>query len=593
MFKTRLEKWGYLKKARDSDWQAMNALHRQRQDAGKRSTVFEVHGKRRTLSDLKKHMSARKHSIDAAADVHIPDYIRCFTPVPEADTTLSPSTSTSTSTATSATSFTPAPSRMSDSLSVQRSDRTRPRSVDAREASSLLSGHWEVIDHPRSSSNMLNADNQITENPQRSTAASTIENLARVGAVSAMIDLPASESQARYCDVMHQEIGKLLVRSLTPDCDEVVSTRSRSADSFHLLSPGSPLSSQGGLCAKCRLRIDDHLPFPVDLMWSRKSFLPRSIFSDDLQFAALVSDEVDFACVWMACCLGACVFVRQQAFDYVAKSLQHADTVFMRMLQLKNSTLLTTLGATMTILHSHDQGKMAASVIRSALHVAEKALGPEDSITLTLEWMTALAGRQLSTCRVTTAVLQAVHTDFRTRLGDKHGHTLASAYNLGFNLLREKKCEEAETILRQLAEVSRAELGPLHSQTTCAENTLSRALSNQGKLDDAVSILRHALDSELKTYGPFHPHYLEARRRLALLYDKQGKRELREPILWEVMKGRIKSLGREHDFTLGAKESLIVYLKEMNKWEDGGEAAKTIEQLFSNAEDSSSDLEAF
>ena len=581
MFKTRLEKWGYLKKARDSDWQAMNALHRQRQDAGKRSTVFEVHGKRRTLSDLKRHMNARKTSSSGGADVHIPDYIRCYTPEQDLDTR--------TSTATSSTSASSAPLRDSDTLSRQRPDRTRHRSTDA---SSLRSGRWEMIHHPRNSSTMSNRDDPTTESPQRLTTASTLDDLALVGAVSASLDLPPSESQDRYCDVVHQDLSNLLVRSLARDCDEFP-TRSHSADSYSLLSPGTASSSQGGLCTKCRSRIKDHLPFPVEFMWSQKSFLQHSIFCDDLQYAALISDEVDMACVWMACCLGACVFVRQQAFDYVAKSLLHADTVLLRMLQLRNSTVLTTLGATMTILHSHDQGKMAASVIRSALHVAQKARGPEDSITLTLEWMMALAGRQLSSCRVTTAVLRAVHADFRTRLGDKHGHTLASAYNLGFSLLREKKSEEAEVILRQLAEMSRAELGPLHSQTTCAENTLSRALSNQGKLDEAVSILRHALDSELKTYGPFHPHYLEARRRLALLYDKQGKRELREPILWEVLRGRIKSLGREHDFTLGAKESLITYLKDMDKWEDGGEAAKTIEQLFSNAEDSSSDLEAF
>src|SRR2546423_1382358 len=93
MFKTRLAQWGYLKKMRDIDWQAVAVLHNERKTRQKAS-VFKVHGRKIKLADLKRYLKDRKISEDnllaeaAANDItsqNIPDHIRCSTPLPATD----------------------------------------------------------------------------------------------------------------------------------------------------------------------------------------------------------------------------------------------------------------------------------------------------------------------------------------------------------------------------------------------------------------------------------------------------------------------------------------------------------------------------
>ena len=583
MYKTRLAQWGFNKYTKDNDWQAMAILHKRRQKAGKRHTVFDVHGHKKTLRDLRKYLKSRHISDDdflsdsAAADMRIPEYIRARTPELDHMSISSPARPL----ATSSTHGIPHTRAVGDGQA--SSDLSLLSSTARTRSESLLSGQYEVVAHSSSPSMASDSDKQGPTARQQSITVSAHEDLARVGFGAMATSAAPIDSEYDFCDEEQRKLGMLLLRSMTSESEQLPCT-SRDTGSWTTLSPKTTTSGRNSFCSRCRTRMSNHLPFPMEFLWRKRSFLPPSLFSDNVQFAAMIPHDLDVAFVWMACCLGACMFVRQQSFDFVAKSLQRADEALEEMLRNENTSVLTTLNCILVLLHSHDQGNMAASVIRSALHVVETVLGTDNPMTTTLIWMTALAGGRLPSCQVTTGDLRRVQAGFQTRLGSLHEHTLATSYHLGFNLIRDKSYVEAESTLRALCDSSMAVLGPYHMQTTSAQNALSRVLSYQGNVEEAILISKQALESIRKTFGPEHPHYLESRRRLALLYEKQGQQVMMEPIYWEVLSGRIKSLGPDHAYTLGAKQDLITLLKYLDKWE-GGEAQKAIDRLFDNAEE--------
>src|SRR5947207_15024573 len=61
MFKTRLAQWGYLKKMRDIDWQAVAVLLKARK-TGQKASVFTVHDRKIKPADLRRSLKDRKIS---------------------------------------------------------------------------------------------------------------------------------------------------------------------------------------------------------------------------------------------------------------------------------------------------------------------------------------------------------------------------------------------------------------------------------------------------------------------------------------------------------------------------------------------------
>jgi tetratricopeptide (TPR) repeat protein len=589
MFKTRLAQWGYLKKMRDVDWQAVAVLHKQRKKSGQKPSAFKVHSRKIKLADLRKYLKDRKISEEdllaeaTANDItsqNIPDHIRCFTPLATTDPAS------------------PVPDSTQDSSASDRSparrplDKTHCGSASPAMSASARSEPFEFIESHRSTSSEAANNDMSISGPAGANAQSSSEHLVQIGCNTAVHGLAPLETDASFCDQVQQNLGLLCARGLTPDSLDL-SSGATTIEPWTFLNPPDDTGSPSVLCSKCHTQISSHLPFPSDFLLGKEHFMPRSMFFHDVHLTSPISQEADLGSIWMACCFGACIFVRQQDFDYVAKSLSRADAAFAQMLRTQNSALLTSLNSVLTILHAHDQGKMAMSVIRSALHVAQTLLGRDDPISVTIEWMTALMWKQLGQCRVTSDHLREIYQQFCSFYGIRHPHTLAISYNLAFNLIRDTLFEEAEAHLRQLCEDSKLTLGPSHLQTLTAFATLSRALSNQKKFDEAVKFRKQAIDIGRRTLGPNHPHQLESLRRLALIYKEQGQDELMEPIYWAVLEGRIKCLGPKHDFTEGAMEDLIELLKKLGKWDDGGEMKRTIDELMARGDETSSDHEAF
>jgi tetratricopeptide (TPR) repeat protein len=589
MFKTRLRQWGFLKKMRDIDWQAVAVLHKQRQKLGRKTSVFKVHSRKINQGDLRKYLKDRGISEEdllaeaAANDItcqNIPDYICYSTPMVSSDP-ASPGHSSNQN--SSPTDRSPAKGLLGANISGSNLPAT---------SGSASSDGFYIVDRPRSASLETSSSQMSSSGLPALDMRSPGEEIAGVGSAVAVHDLMPLENDATFCDQVQQGLGLLLARSLTLDSLDL-SSETTFIEPWAFLNPADDTSSPTVVCPKCHAQISNHLPFPPNFILGKESFMPHSMFFHDMHLESPISPDADLASAWMACCFGACIFVRRQDFDYVAKSLSRADSVFKEMLLTENSALLTSLNSTLSILNAHDQSKMEMSVVRSALNVARDVLGTEHPISVTLEWMTALAWRKLPQCRVTTENLTAIYHQFRSQYGPQHPHTLAILYNVGFSLLRDKLYEEAESHLRQVYEDSKLKLGPSHIQTITALATLSRALSNQKKFEEAVELRKQAVSLGQRTLGQNHPHTLESMRRLALIYKDQGKDDLMEPIYWAVLQGRIKSLGPKHDYTEGAMEDLIELLKKLNKWDEHGRMERTIKKLFENVDENSSDHEAF
>jgi tetratricopeptide (TPR) repeat protein len=589
MFKTRLRQWGFLKKMRDIDWQAVAVLRQQRQKLGRKTSAFKVHGRKIKQADLRKYLKDRGISEEdllaeaAANDItcqNIPDYI-CYSAPTVSSDPASPGHSSSQNSST--TDQSPTKGLLGTNIS-----GFNPPAM----SESALSDAFYIVNRPQSASSDTSSSQMSFTGLPAPDMRSSGEGTAGISSAVVLPDLIPLQNDATFCDQVQQDLGLLLARGLTPDSLDL-SSETTFIEPWTFLNPPDDTGSPAVVCPKCHAQISNHLPFPSNFILEKENFMPHSMFFHDMHLESPISHEADLASVWMACCFGACIFVRRQEFDYAAKSLSRADSAFGEMLRTQNSALLTSLNSTLTILNAHDQSKMEMSVVRSALHVAHEVLGTEDPISVTLEWMTALAGRKLPQCRVTTKHLTAIYNQFHSQYGPNHPHTLAILYNVGFSLLRDKLYEEAESQLRKVYEDSKLTLGPSHMQTITALATLSRALSDQKKFEEAVELRKRAVGLGQRTLGQNHPHTLESMRRLALIYKSQGKDDLMEPIYWAVLQGRIKSLGPKHDYTEGSRDDLIELLKKLNKWDEHGEMERTIKKLFEKADENLSDHEVF
>lgn len=87
MVKGRIRQWGFRGKISGADWAAVARLHKTRKDAGKHSTEFLVHGKRKTVAGLLRYIKSRNMTedeflIEALSSV-IPAHVQCRSPEPE------------------------------------------------------------------------------------------------------------------------------------------------------------------------------------------------------------------------------------------------------------------------------------------------------------------------------------------------------------------------------------------------------------------------------------------------------------------------------------------------------------------------------
>ena len=600
MFKGRIRTWEFNKNIRGEDWAALAILHKIRKDSGKRSTEFLVHGKKRTVADLCKHIKSRKMSEDeflaAALDSAIPDHVRSYTPDPE-KTHKSPGQSSSDSASTSS----PTKSAFSDALLLSPTS-SRPHLSPSDDTFDIRHGNSSHGDLPTPSTRTT----QYSEPGEAQPSDDCPDDDHEYVMVSRDI-AKADEEYDLLCDQVQQDVVTMASQMVKPT-SLMTTYGAEDISSFQMVKPAPQADSAWQpphLCSKCHRPSSAHF-ISLDRLAPPET-TARNLL-DDSQSGSLTlpstTKDYDGATKWVALCFLACIYLTRGEAELSTRSLADAATVFESMLLSRDGLVLTALHLMVTILHMHDQSDIAESVVQSASAVAERLLEPEDPLRLTLQWEVAAAGLGLSESGLHSEMLRNIYVDFEAKLTINHPWTIAALYNLAWMLLYEGSYPgdgdeptelflEAEDLLHKLYAASCAALSSSHMQSITALATLARAQSNLGKDDEAMRSYEKAIHDSKYTLGRSHPYRLEAKRRLALIYEKRGQKDKTEYLYWEVLRGRVVMLGRHHPFTESMKADLIALLKELGKWEDHGPLQWQMDELFEHTSETSSQYEAF
>lgn len=589
MFKARLGPWGLNKNSKNNDWGAIAKLHKIRKESGKSATEFLVHGRKRTLAQLRKHIKSKSMTyqdfLAAALDLEIPAYIRCYTP--EAEDSADAATSTSQRNPESAF-----PIPVNDKLLLSPTNSGSPhvsvasllnqQSSDNNPFAPELSPP-EGISRPPPPPQSPSWNNKRRHTPSGN------------GIIIASPSRPATNlcgPSTAPCQHIQSQLNRMAKHALVP-CAAQQSDFEDLESWVFLTNPLNDVEHGPVLnCSQCNKSVSSHLSNLDDFVHVDR--YPTTTTPPCSQPNSLLTKEHRAAALkWVVRCFSACIYMTHGTPNFAQQSLIDAEKEVETMLETNNPLTLTSLNLILSILHVHDQGQTVESIVGSALKVASNVLGYENPITMTIAWMTAAAGQKLPQPGLDANTLRHVYNSFTEQLGDDHPHSITALYNLSWNLIIDGAWEEAEGNLRRLHQTSCHVLGPSHMQSITALTSLSRVLSNQNKNDAAIETMQEAIERSKNTLGPSHPYRLESKRRLALMYEKVDDKPRMESLYWDVLKGRVKMLGRTHPYTIGAKVDLARLLQDLGKWDDLGQTERAVEALFEQQDDFKAWHEAF
>jgi tetratricopeptide (TPR) repeat protein len=598
MFKGRIRQWEFNKNIRGEDWAALAILHKTRKDAGKRTTEFLVHGKRKTVADLLRYIKSRNMTEDeflsAALNSAIPAHVQCYSPDPEKGGSS------------------PLQSASDDSTALSPEEGARSLQLSPSSSQSILSPYHDTSSqshYSQSHGDLPTPSTRITEysHPDDTQPLDDGTDDSDGYIIVPRDTVPVDDEFNLECDQIQQDVGIMASQLIRP-MSLMTTYGAENIASFRLVNATPDPESAWQpphLCSKCHRPSSRHfisLKQLAPATTARRNLLNDS--EDDSMTLPSTTREYDGACRWVALCFSACIWMTRGQSEFSTRSLTEAAAVFEDMLTRRDGLIFTALHLMVTILHMHDQSDIAESVVHSASAVAQRLLKPEDPIRLTLEWEEAAAGLGLNESGLGSQMLRNIYAAFDTQFTLGHPWTIAALSNLAWMLLYEGSYPgegddpkalyaEAEELLHKLYAASSTSLGSVHMQSITALTTLARAQSNLGKDDEAIKSYEKAIRDCKYTLGRSHPFRLEAKRRLALMYEKQGQKGKMEHLYWEVLRGRVMMLGRHHPFTEGMKADLIALLKDLEKWEDNGPLQWQIDELFEHTSETSSLHEGF
>jgi len=202
----------------------------------------------------------------------------------------------------------------------------------------------------------------------------------------------------------------------------------------------------------------------------------------------------------------------------------------------------------------------AESLLRSALAVQEKFLGPEHPDTATslndLAWILNAKGEHALAeplYRRALAIREKVE-------GPGHPATAMSLNNLA-ELLRERGDYAAsEPLHRRALAIRERTLGPEDPDTATSLNNLASLLAQKGDYAEAELLNRRALAIREKILGPEHTDTATSLNNLALLLVAKGDYAGAEPLYRRALAIQEKTLGAEHPDTATSLNNLASLL---------------------------------
>ncbi|KAF2175478.1 kinase-like protein [Zopfia rhizophila CBS 207.26] len=168
---------------------------------------------------------------------------------------------------------------------------------------------------------------------------------------------------------------------------------------------------------------------------------------------------------------------------------------------------------------------------------------------------------------------QAVHRQERTFVQD-HADTLSSKSLLGVALHKQKKYGEAEEVLRHAVHGQERALGQDHADTFSSKYWLGVTLYKQKKYNEAEEVLRQAVHGQERTLGQDHVGMLSSKHWLGRALQDQKKYGEAEEVLRHAVHGQERALGQDHADTLSSKYWLGVTLYKQKKYNEAEEVLR-------------------
>jgi tetratricopeptide (TPR) repeat protein/nucleoside phosphorylase len=233
------------------------------------------------------------------------------------------------------------------------------------------------------------------------------------------------------------------------------------------------------------------------------------------------------------------------------------------------------------VLQDLGQQEEAEALLRRALEIGEKTLGPEHfEVAAALNNLAVLLCATQRHEEAEPLLRRALEIGEKT-LGPEHPNVVAGRMNVAFLPFFAGQYEEAAPLLRDALEIGKKVLGPEHCAVADADLTLQ--LADLAKLprddaqpEEAEALYRRVLEIGEKALGPEHPEVAAALNNLAMLLHVTGRYEEAEPLFRRALEIREKDLEPEHPEVATSLNSLAVLLHKTGR---NGEA----EPLFRRA----------
>ena len=210
-----------------------------------------------------------------------------------------------------------------------------------------------------------------------------------------------------------------------------------------------------------------------------------------------------------------------------------------------------------------DQGDFAGArpLHERALAIREKALGPEHPATATSLNNLAILLKAQGDFRGARPLYERALAIREKALGPEHAATATSLNNLA-NLLRDQgDLAGARPLHERALAIREKALGAEHSDTATSLNNLAVLLKAQGDFAGARPLFERALSIYEKALGPDHPAAALSLNQIALLLQTQGDFAGAWPLYERALAIREKTFGPEHPATASSLNNLAILLK--------------------------------
>jgi Tfp pilus assembly protein PilF len=206
----------------------------------------------------------------------------------------------------------------------------------------------------------------------------------------------------------------------------------------------------------------------------------------------------------------------------------------------------------------------AAPLLRHAVAIREKALGPEHPDTATSLNNLAVLLKDQDDLAGARQLYERALAIREKALGPEHPHTATSLNNLAVLLNDQGDLVAARQLYERALAITEKAVGPEHPHTATSLNNLAFLLRAQGDLVAARQLYERALAITEKAGRAEHPDTATSLDNLALLLQAQGGLAAARPLFERALAIREKALGPEHPNTATSLNNLAVLLKHQD-----------------------------